>query len=352
MRKPKAQTLDESPNEGASKSTKKPPHNAVREPKAFSPENAIVTTSEALDNFSQEHATAILPEHQKPRTNWILRLALWTGGLLISLGMALMADRLIADLFARYDWLGWAGLAVLIIFIFTLLILAFREFLALASLKNLDDLRQKSTQTLSSNMPEEGRHILARLQSLYAPRADLAHARQQLDRQSLDLFDGADMVHLAEHTLMAPLDAKAKALTAASARRVAIVTAISPRALVDVAFVAYESIKLARAIASLYGARPGLFGAWKLSGAILSHLAITGGVALGDSIIQQLLGHGLAAKLSARLGEGLVNGLMSVRVGIAAMRVTRPLPYDRLKQPQVMDFMADLANITKSETKA
>ncbi len=355
MRKPKAQILNETSRQGTPKSVEKPPRKPApkptREPKAFAPENAVVTTSEALDNFNQTPATAILSERQKPRANWILRLALWAGGLLVSLGLALMVDRLIADLFARYEWLGWAGLAVLLIFVLTLTILAFREILALASLKNLDDLRHKSKQTLSSNMPDEGRHILARLQSLYAPRADLAHARQQLDRQSADLFDGADMVQLAEHTLMAPLDAKAKALTAASARRVAIVTAISPRALVDVAFVAYESIKLARAIAALYGARPGLFGAWKLSGAILSHLAITGGVALGDSVIQQLLGHGLAAKLSARLGEGLVNGLMSVRVGIAAMRVTRPLPYNRLKQPQVMDFMADLANITKGEVE-
>jgi putative membrane protein len=113
-------------------------------------------------------------------------------------------------------------------------------------------------------------------------------------------------------------------------------------------------MRLARAIATLYGVRPGLFGSWRLFGAILSSLAVTGGVALGDSVIQQLLGQGLAARLSARLGEGLVNGLMTVRVGIAAMRVTRPLPFSALKQPMVMDFASDLAKIEKdtSKTKA
>ncbi|VAW24215.1 hypothetical protein MNBD_ALPHA11-1330, partial [hydrothermal vent metagenome] len=70
---------------------------------------------------------------------------------------------------------------------------------------------------------------------------------------------------------------------------------------------------------------------------------------LGDSVIQQMLGHGLAAKLSARLGEGLVNGLMSVRVGIAAIKTTRPLPFDQLKQPKVMDFMGDLAKIANPQ---
>jgi putative membrane protein len=64
-----------------------------------------------------------------------------------------------------------------------------------------------------------------------------------------------------------------------------------------------------------------------------------------------MVGHGLAAKLSARLGEGLVNGLMTVRVGVAAIRVTRPLPFDALKQPLVMDFMADLAKLSANDQK-
>ena len=60
---------------------------------------------------------------------------------------------------------------------------------------------------------------------------------------------------------------------------------------------------------------------------------MTGGLVLTDGVVEQLVGQGLAAKLSARLGEGIVNGLMTVRVGIAAMRVTRPLPFDVQPQP-------------------
>jgi putative membrane protein len=151
---------------------------------------------------------------------------------------------------------------------------------------------------------------------------------------------------------MAPLDARARALTAASARRVALVTTVSPRALVDIAFVIYESIKLGGDIARLYGARPGLFGTWRLLGAILAHLAVTGGLVLTDGVVEQLVGQGLAAKLSARLGEGIVNGLMTVRVGIAAMRVVRPLPFETQRQPMVKDFMAELANVTKQPPSA
>ena len=33
---------------------------------------------------------------------------------------------------------------------------------------------------------------------------------------------------------------------------------------------------------------------------VIAHLAVTGGMAASDSLIQQVLGHGVAAKLSAR----------------------------------------------------
>lgn len=316
----------------------------MREPRAFSaPE-----TSQPIDSFVDETALVEIEPAQKRKPNWLARVALTSGGVLVSLGIGLAAEQLIRNLFARYEWLGWLGIGTLVVFVFFMLLLAIREALAIRSLRKLDRVRALAAETLVSDDAKSAQKILNALRDLYARRADMARPRKNLDETAHDLFDGSAMLVAAEAALMKPLDDRAKALTAAASRRVAVVTAISPRALVDIAFVAYESMKLARAIAQLYGARPGLFGTWRLLGAILGHLAVTGGIALGDSVVQQLVGHGLAAKVSARLGEGLVNGLMTVRVGIAAMRVTRPLPFNKLKQPVVMDYMADLARIGKA----
>ncbi len=54
----------------------------------------------------------------------------------------------------------------------------------------------------------------------------------------------------------------------------------------------------------------------KLMRQVIAHLAITGGMAATDSLVQQMLGHGLAAKLSQRLGEGILNGLLTARLGL------------------------------------
>ena len=75
---------------------------------------------------------------------------------------------------------------------------------------------------------------------------------------------------------------------------------------------------------------------------------MTGSIAVGDSLVQQIVGHGLAAKLSARLGEGVVNGLMTVRIGIAAMDTTRPLPFIAEKRPGMGEFLGALAGSNAS----
>ncbi len=317
--------------------------NAVRAPRAFLPTNV----AETEPVFEAPSDTDLVAPPQRSM-GWAGRIAWTAGTALVSLGLGLAADRLIRDLFSRYEWLGWAGIAMLALFVVALAVLVSREIVALRRLQTLDTVRRDAAATLLDNSQPRASKVLSRLEHLYADRADLARARQQVADDAKHLFDGHQLIQLGERSLMLPLDTRAKALTAASARRVALVTAVSPRALVDIGFVLYESIRLAGAIAALYGARPGFFGFWRLTGAILAHLAVTGGLVLTDGLIEQLVGQGLAAKLSARLGEGVVNGLMTVRVGIAAMRVVRPLPFSTQGQPMVKDFIADLANIAKS----
>ena len=55
-----------------------------------------------------------------------------------------------------------------------------------------------------------------------------------------------------------------------------------------------------------------------------------------------VLGYGIAAKLSQRLGEGVLNGLLTARLGLAAIDVTRPLPFTALPRPALADLAKDL----------
>jgi len=318
----------------------------IRAPRAFAPA-AVELSDNPFDTVDDQTLVAPLPK----RMGWLGRLVWTTGGILVSAGLGLAADRLIRDLFAANEALGWLGLGVLGIFLLAVLVLAAREAFALRRLRVLDALRSDAALATADNDHSKATQVTDRLSAIYADHPEQARARQSVADHLPHLFDGTEIIAMAERTLMAPLDARAKALTAASARRVALVTAVSPRALVDIAFVIYESVRLAGAIAALYGARPGFFGFWRLTGAVLAHLAVTGGLVLTDGLVEQLVGQGLAAKLSARLGEGVVNGLMTVRVGIAAIRVVRPLPFETQPQPMVRDFIPELTKLAGDAAK-
>lgn len=317
---------------------------AERRPRAFAPGAASVP--EVIEILSDDAADVEAEMAKPPRlTSWPGRIAWIAGGLLVSLALGLAAERLVSELFAAQPWLGWVAVALVVALVLALIAIILREAASLLRLRALDRLRAEALRVIETDDARKGRAIATELLGIYARRADLARAREELEVNGRQVFDGAEHVRLSERLLMAPLDLRARALTAASARRVALVTTVSPRALVDIAFVVFESVRLGGDIARLYGARPGLIGTWRLVGAILAHLAVTGGLVLTDGVVEQLLGQGLAAKLSARLGEGVVNGLMTVRVGIAAMRVVRPLPFVVVRQPMVKDFIAELGNV-------
>ena len=220
-----------------------------------------------------------------------------------------------------------------------------REFLGLFRLKRLARLRLESDEAALRNDRDAAVAIAPSSSPSTAGRPDTAMGRRLVAGHLGEIMDGRDLLVLAERDLIAPLDQRAKALASAAARRVSVVTAVSPRAFVDVAFVLWESVRLIRRIADLYGGRPGTLGLFRLMKAVVSHLAVTGSIAVGDTLLQQLIGHGVAGRLSAKLGEGVVNGLMTARIGLSAMDVCRPLPFLAAERPQLKDLTGDLVTL-------
>jgi putative membrane protein len=331
-----------------------------RKPIIFSPDdpNVVVTPvkEEPLIDLLAEadaEAAAQLPataSATRPQRRFPWRNILFGAiGGLVSLAIGLAVTKLIEDLFARYEALGWFALALTGIGVLALAVIITRELAALSRLAKIDNLRERAAQTLVSDNRAEGQAILRELLAIENQVPHLARSRAKLQAHLSEIIDGADLIRLAERELMAPLDREARQLVSNAAKRVSIVTAVSPRAMIDIFFVLITALGLARKLMLLYGGRPGTFGLIRLMRHVIAHLTITGGMAAGDTLIQQMIGHGLAAKLSARLGEGVLNGLLTARLGIAAIEVTRPLPFAALPRPTLTEVAG---GVIKSAEKA
>jgi putative membrane protein len=295
-------------------------------------------------------AAPIIPTLPLGRVRWgALLWSTLSAFVLLALGLA-VADVVEAS-FARAAWLGTVGLVLALLAGAALLALVLREVVGLMRLATVESLRVRAEAVIGSDDREQGRALVADLIALTRHIPQLARARARLDSHRSDIIDGRDLVRLAERELLRPLDGEARRLVTAAAKRVSVVTAISPRAAIDLFFVLINALSLIRSLAVLYGGRPGTLGVLKLFRRVVSHLAVTGGVALSDSVLQQVIGQGLAARLSARLGEGLVNGLLTARLGLLAIELVRPLPFYDLPKPSLNDLAATLLR-SPSEAQA
>lgn len=319
---------------------------AVRDLQQVVPDVDIFALEDAVPDAVLEPAL-----DEAARRKWSLGGVLLSAlGILLSFAIAIWVEDLIRALFARADWLGWTAFVVAIIALAAFLAIVTRELLALRRLASAQSLRKETTDAYERDDMKAARACLARLHDITRNLPETARGRQILDGLSNEIIDGRDLIRLAETEILRPLDREARTLILNASKRVSIVTAISPRALVDIGYVIFESARLIRRLSQLYGARPGMLGFITLSRRVLAHLAVTGTLAMGDSVIQQLVGHGLASRLSAKLGEGVVNGLMTARIGIAAMDVVRPFPFHAEKRPGISDFIGDLARLNGDAT--
>jgi len=320
---------------------------AARKPRAAKADVAVVIPSE-IDVFDEPDIVAAEPPPATAPRKRSLLASLFFGavGVLVSLAVGLWTDQLIRDLFERAEWLGWLAAGMAAIALFALLVILIREFLAIARLAEVEKLQKRALDAVARDDPKAARSVVDELSAFVAAKPETAAGRRSLAELRGEIIDGGNLVRLAETEILGPLDARAKAMILEAAKRVSLVTAVSPRALVDVAYVVFEAGRLIRRLSELYGGRPGTLGFFRLARSVLAHLAVTGSIAVGDSFVQQIVGHGLAAKLSAKLGEGVVNGMMTARIGIAAMETARPLPFIAARRPGLSDFLSALTSFS------
>ncbi len=263
---------------------------------------------------------------------------------LVTLWVGFTATQMIESFFARSPLLGWTALGIAGLAALAALVIIVKEIWGLARLRRIEKLQLTAAHALNQDDEASARQTITGLTQLYHGKPEAAWNLKSYTAHADDILDPRDRVRLAERYLVEPLDEVAHRIIAKRAKRVTLLTTVTPAAALDIMFVAAQNIAMLREIATLYGGRPSTFATIRLARMVVSHLAIAGGLALSDNFIHLFVGKGLLGRLSARFGEGAVNGILTSRIGLAACDVCRPIPQEISKRETLGSLLKELAS--------
>lgn len=317
------------PEEPAPASTAADP----RPPRAFAPD----LPSQTLKPSEEPAESALAASLGRPRRRrWGLLMLL--GG---SLGLgAVEAGTTLYAAGLGGDWLAGAWSLLL------LLALALgggalgRELWRLRRLRRHDRLRERLGD-LSAVSRREADATAEALRRALDLETDHPHWQAFLAARQPH-HGGAELHTLLDHHLLAPRDRAARRLVSRMSGETAVMVAVSPLTLVDMALVAWRSLAMVDRLCRLYGLELGYAARLRLLREVLRQMAFAGATEMAGDAGMEMLSMNLAGRLSTRAAQGLGIGLTSARLGLRTQRLTRPLPFRTDQAPRLADLRREL----------
>jgi putative membrane protein len=239
-------------------------------------------------------------------------------------------------------WLG-AGFAVLLGATVTGAVgLVGRELMSLRRLARAEHLRHEAERLLGSEVHGRAGPLIERIEQIYRTRADLETPLAEYRRQTSDALSDGEQLRLFATVALSPLDREAYRLVRRGARDIGALTAIAPLGALDSLVVLARTMTMLRAIARLYGVRPAAASSARLLRRGLLNVLAAGVVELVSDSAVEAAGASLLSVLSAKAGQGVLNGLLAAKIGLATMQLCRPLPFTQDQLPSLRQLRAEL----------
>ena len=298
------------------------------------------TPSQQQDLLVNSEQEITLEQSLKPKPSWWRKCLLLGVVILLVSSIAQLAQSIITA-WQDKQWfslgLTTAGAMIVVAALGAL----FSEFSRLRRLKKQTHIHHQAEKLLLSEGQGEGLAFCEQLiknSGLPADHSAIATWRTALTPSLND----SEVLRLYSSLVQPTIDQQARRLIRQTATHSALMVAASPYALVDMALVAWRSLRMVNHIARVYQVEPGYFGRIKLLRSIMINMALAGASEwIQDSSIDWL-SQDLAARLSARVAQGLGIGVLTARLGIKAMALCRPIPWLEGQAPKVSEFRRGL----------
>lgn len=154
---------------------------------------------------------------------------------------------------------------------------------------------------------------------------DNLQERIELVRNKVDASEvEEDVIHDINYVLE-PLDRSVDSIILDTAKKNAIFTAISPIAIIDVLILTVNNYKMAIDIYKIYGFKPSVVGNMIVFKRVVENLIFAGVSEMASDGITELLGQSAISKITFATSQGLANAVFTIRIGLSAKELSRPL---------------------------
>lgn len=241
--------------------------------------------------------------------------------------LALNAYFTLVDYYGR-GWIPGVIVTVPMVAVgFTLLWFCGREIRGYTSLRGVDRLRQQAARLQGVHDQGDALAFAHRIARLYRSDTQVQTRFQTFLEGYSDAHRQAEVLALFSRDVLRPLDERAYRTITRFAIQSATLTAVSSLASLDMLLTLWRNTRMLREVATIYGLRPGFARNLTLARHALEALAVSGASEVASDMMAENLGNHVVGALSARLGDGLSNGLMTARLGLIIAAECRPMPF-------------------------
>ncbi len=308
---------------------------------AFEQQNAVFVPEDPdLEPVEEGEGERVVEAALRPKRS------LWRK--MVKAGLAVLGASVVAqgvqwahNAWLQQDWIAMGGCVAggLIVFAGAGSLIA--EWRRLYRLRERAEERDVARELLTSHGMGKGRAFCEKL----ARQAGLDQGHPALQRWHASLHEthnDREIVGLYAQLVQPVLDRQARREIGRSSAESTLMIAVSPLALVDMAFIAWRNLRLVNRIAAIYGIELGYFSRIRLFRLVLLNIAFAGASELVREVGMDWMSQDLAARFSARAAQGIGAGLLTARLGIKTMELCRPLPWIEGDKPRLGDFRRDL----------
>ena len=229
------------------------------------------------------------------------------------------------SIFQNTPYLGFLYILSILIFTASLFFIALKQYQGYRNLKEIEN-RQEKARKLSQNPTKEVFSFAKEILSVY-----INHPNEKIRQKALEIEKEIEeniilkdeVLDILEEKLFKELDNEAYKLISKYSNQTALSTAISPVALIDVILILSRSWAMISQISKVYGFKPNFTGKMILLKKVSLNLIFASVTDLASDYLSSIIGTSLLSKLSYHSAQGLANGVLIARIGVATIKSCR-----------------------------